>query len=82
MGSITRTISSAAIFTRKKANSNIQEAKTNRPLVIHFEQHSRYGLFYLVSNGVIGMRFNDITCLTTNSSFKKFRYAALRNNIV
>jgi hypothetical protein len=47
--------------------------------VSHFEEHSKYGVFYILSSGAVGMRFNDITCLVTTPSFGKFKYATLRN---
>lgn len=71
-GSITRAISTAAM-TRKQVGEG-------RLWVAHFEEHAKYGVFYLLSNGAVGMRFNDITCLLTTPTFKKFKYVALKNN--
>jgi hypothetical protein len=85
MGSITRTVSTAAILNRKKTTSNtgdeLKFSLSNRCSVWYFEEHSKYGLFYVLTNGIIGMRFNDITCLVSNLSFKKFKYVALKNTL-
>jgi hypothetical protein len=70
------------MLTRKKVSSNVGEEGSkgaSRVWVSHFEEHSKYGVFYILSNGAVGMRFNDITCLVTTLSFKKFKYVTLKN---
>jgi len=47
--------------------------------MLYFDDQPKYGLFYKLSNNCFGMRFNDSTCLVSDSSFKTFRYAAIKH---
>ena len=43
-------------------------------MVEHFEEQPKFGMFYALSNQNIGMLFNDMTALTTDSNMERFKY--------
>jgi hypothetical protein len=48
--------------------------------VSHLEEQPKYGIFYHLSNGMVGMRFNDQTVLSSDSRLTLFRYSTLQHN--
>lgn len=77
-GSMSRIPSSATLATRKK--SGVQGADTAPLVFITFwEEHSKFGVFYTTNAHLIGMRFNDQTCLSSNSKMTKYKYVTMKN---
>jgi polo-like kinase 1 len=84
-GSLPRNSTSGALLTRKTTISSSTPLPGSPLLVSFFEEQAKYGMFYVLANGAMGMRFNDQTCLVSNSKFSRFRYCALqgdRENVV
>jgi hypothetical protein len=39
-----------------------------------FEENPKFGMAYLLNSNATGMRFNDSTCIVSNSLFQKMKY--------
>jgi hypothetical protein len=46
----------------------------DREMVEHFEEQPKFGMFYVMNNLNIGMLFNDMTALMTDSNMERFKY--------
>lgn len=42
--------------------------------VTYSEDNPKFGVCYMLNSGATGMKFNDSTCLISNSNFTKIKY--------
>lgn len=75
--------SSTAALTRNRLVSSKVEPKNLQNQVMaqgpfvwvtYFEENPKFGVSYLLNSNSTGMKFNDSTCLVSNSIFSKLKY--------
>lgn len=42
--------------------------------VVYCEENPKFGMSYMLNSNAMGMRYNDSTCLVSNSEFSAFKY--------
>jgi hypothetical protein len=86
MQHLQRASSAAGLIQRKKSSFKEHVSSSNNPgqikssipvRVIYYEENPKFGVSYMLSSNAIGMRYNDSTCIVTNSVQSKMKYAIL-----